>query len=201
MSDAPRPEDATAAEDATVPATSDASSEVHPTTTTTETSDPSALSDEAAAEPDEAASEPTAEELASAVPAVVRRAPRFARVMLTGAGTPAAVGFLIGALLPNSVATGRVVTGLLIALGFAIIGGTLTGLYVARADDVASKRADAERKRLLAAQADAPSPFMPVGADTSADTSGGSSTTDDPGASTSGDDSGDSTATEEGEAR
>lgn len=169
MSDAPRPEDATAGEDSTVPETSDASTPAHPGGNADSTfapptpESPAAQTDQAPAT--DATPEPTDEELAAAVPAVVRRAPRFGRVMLTGAGTPAAVGFLLGSLLPNSVVAGRVVTGLIVALGFAIIGGTITGLYVARADAVASKRADAERARLLAEQAGAPNPFMPVETD------------------------------------
>ncbi|WP_084125321.1 hypothetical protein [Demequina sp. NBRC 110054] len=168
MSDAPRPEDVTAEDADQVAASGDAPDAVDQTGTTApvdETAQPDAV--EPAAEPAaetaavgdqpsaEEQPEPTPEELADAVPAVVRHAPRFSRILLTGAGTPAAIGFLLGSLLPNAVVTGRLIAGLLVGLGFGVIGGVITGVYVVTADQRASKRADAEKAELLAQQAPA----------------------------------------------
>ncbi|WNM24766.1 hypothetical protein RN607_01310 [Demequina capsici] len=132
MSDAPRPEDATAADDVHVTQPGDVPTDA-----------------------------PTTDELADAVPAVVRHAPRFARILVTGAGTPAAVGFLLGALLPNAVISGRIVSGLLVALGFGVIGGVISGVFVATADQRASAKADAAKQQILESDP-AVNPFLPT---------------------------------------
>ncbi|WP_062205331.1 hypothetical protein [Demequina salsinemoris] len=154
MSDAPRPEDVTAADDDLVTAPGDANDAAEPTQDSVHSESTSAEHVETAA--------PTEEELTDAVPAVVRHAPRFSRILLTGAGTPAAIGFLLGSLLPNAVTGGRVIAGLLVGLGFGVIGGVITGVYVVTADDRASKRADAEKAELLAQQA----PHVPTEGET-----------------------------------
>lgn len=68
------------------------------------------------------------------MPAHVRRAPRFGRVI----GTGVAVGFVIGAgcglVLPNSTGVGRGMVAILVGLGFALIGGVVTGMIAAGLD-------------------------------------------------------------------
>lgn len=127
MSDAPRPEDSQPEPDAPAPEAP-------------EKAIPAEASDAAA---------PTEEELAAAIPAVVRRAPRFARMIATGAVPLFVVGFLLGALLPNAETTGRFLSGLLIGLGFGTIGAVVAGAIATRADAVASRRADDSRARTL----------------------------------------------------
>lgn len=72
---------------------------------------------------------PSPEELEHiAVPASLRLAPRFRRLIGTGAGGGFALGFLIGLVLPNSTGAGRATIGLFVGLGFALIGATIAGL-------------------------------------------------------------------------
>ncbi|WP_084104631.1 hypothetical protein [Demequina sp. NBRC 110056] len=74
-------------------------------------------------------SAPSAEELErTALPATLRRAPRFARVIGTGAVAGFVVGFLCGLLLPNSTGVGRGTVGLVVGFGFACFAGLIAAL-------------------------------------------------------------------------
>ena len=83
-------------------------------------------------EPEDA---PSADELSHvAVPAHVRRAPRFARVIGTGVIAGFLAGALCGLLLPNSTGVGRGMVAILVGLGFALIGGIVTGMIAVGLD-------------------------------------------------------------------
>ena len=78
---------------------------------------------------------PTIDELDRvAFDAVVRNAPRFGRFIGTGVAIGAAAGFIIGLVLPNSTSLGRGVVALLVASGFAIIGGLVAAALVVGID-------------------------------------------------------------------
>ncbi|MDN4480327.1 hypothetical protein [Demequina muriae] len=62
------------------------------------------------------------------MPARLRRAPRFGRVVGTGVTAGFVAGALCGLLLPNSTGVGRGMVAILVGLGFALIGGMVTGL-------------------------------------------------------------------------
>ncbi|MFW2512464.1 hypothetical protein ACNI3K_01665 [Demequina sp. SO4-13] len=64
----------------------------------------------------------------TAIPAHLRRAPRFARVVGTGVTAGFVIGALCGLLLPNSTGVGRGAVAVLVGLAFALIGGLATGL-------------------------------------------------------------------------
>ncbi len=79
--------------------------------------------------PPEPEESPSADELRRiALPAHVRRAPRFRTIIGTGIVAGFIVGALCGLLLPNSTATGRGTVALVIGLGFALIGALVTSL-------------------------------------------------------------------------
>ncbi|WP_152650412.1 hypothetical protein [Demequina aestuarii] len=67
-------------------------------------------------------------------PAHVRRAPRFRRVIGTGVTAGFVAGALCGLLLPNSTGVGRGMVAILVGLGFALIGGMVTGLIAVGLD-------------------------------------------------------------------
>jgi hypothetical protein len=69
-----------------------------------------------------------------ALDTVVRRAPRFGRVIGTGAFGGALLGFTLGLVLPNSTEVARTMVGLVVALGFALVGGTIAGLIAVKLD-------------------------------------------------------------------
>jgi hypothetical protein len=78
---------------------------------------------------------PSVEELERiAVPASIRRAPRFGRVVGTGAGGGFAVGFLCGMILPNSTGLGRATVGILVGLGIGLFAGLIAGLIAVGLD-------------------------------------------------------------------
>lgn len=66
--------------------------------------------------------------------AVVRNAPRFGRFIGTGVGIGALVGLIIGLVLPNTTAVGRSVVAMLVAAGFALIGGLVASALVVGLD-------------------------------------------------------------------
>ena len=66
--------------------------------------------------------------------AVVRNAPRFGRFIGTGVGIGALAGLVIGLVLPNTTAVGRGVVALLVAAGFALIGGLVASALVVGID-------------------------------------------------------------------
>ena len=71
---------------------------------------------------------------ANSLPAFVRRAPRFARIIATGAG----VGFLFGVALalglPGHGAQYRAMVALLVGLGLAMVGGVAAAAIATRSD-------------------------------------------------------------------
>jgi len=67
--------------------------------------------------------------------AAVRSAPRFGRFVGTGAFVGVALGFVLGFALPNSTNVGRGVVGLLLAIGFGMVGVIVVGAIVTRVDD------------------------------------------------------------------
>lgn len=78
---------------------------------------------------------PSASELDRlAYDAVVRNAPRFGRFIGTGVVVGAVAGFGLGFFLPNSTGVGRFTVGLLLALGFATIGGLVTAVIATGVD-------------------------------------------------------------------
>jgi len=78
---------------------------------------------------------PSADELDRlAYDAVVRNAPRFGRFIGTGVAVGAVAGFGLGFILPNSTGVGRFTVGLLLALGFATIGGLVTAVLATGVD-------------------------------------------------------------------
>lgn len=66
--------------------------------------------------------------------AVVRSAPRFGRFIGTGVAVGVVLGFILGFALPNSTNVGRGVVGMLLALGFGMVGAIVTGAIVTRVD-------------------------------------------------------------------
>ncbi|MFW7415503.1 hypothetical protein [Demequina sp. SO4-18] len=70
----------------------------------------------------------------TAMPAHLRRAPRFGRVVGTGVVAGFVIGALCGLLLPNSTGVGRGAVAVLVGLGFALIGGFVTGLIAVGLD-------------------------------------------------------------------
>ncbi len=64
---------------------------------------------------------------ANSIPVIVRRAPRFARTIATGVLCGAALGVAIGLGLPGYGAMDRAAVTVLVALGFALIGGLVAG--------------------------------------------------------------------------
>lgn len=62
------------------------------------------------------------------MPASLRVAPRFARIVGTGAVLGFVIGMGCGVLLPNSTGSGRLSVGLLMGLGFALLAGLAAGV-------------------------------------------------------------------------
>lgn len=78
---------------------------------------------------------PSEEELARiAVPATARRAPRFGRVIWTGAWLGILLGAIAGFALPNSTGVGRGVVALLAALGLGALGALIAAVIAAGMD-------------------------------------------------------------------
>ncbi|WP_203653380.1 hypothetical protein [Demequina activiva] len=97
---------------------------------------------------------PSVEELDRiAVPASIRRAPRFGRVVGTGAGGGFAVGFLCGMILPNSTGLGRATVGILVGLGIGLFGGLIAGVIAVGLDRRSPAYLKAAREREAAASA------------------------------------------------
>ena len=71
---------------------------------------------------------------ANSLPAIVRRAPRFARMIATGAGVGFAVGVVIALALPGHGAAYRGAVALLVGLGFGMIGALSAGAIATRVD-------------------------------------------------------------------
>ncbi len=62
-----------------------------------------------------------------AVPAHVRRAPRFARFIGTGVGAAVVAAMVLALALPNSTGVGRFLVFLVLALGLSLIGAIVGG--------------------------------------------------------------------------
>ena len=83
----------------------------------------------------EPANEPSGEDLERvAVPARVRRAPRFGRFVGMGGGLAAATGVLCGLLLPNSTGVGRGMVAIVVGLGFGLFGAAISALIAVLLD-------------------------------------------------------------------
>lgn len=80
---------------------------------------------------------------ANAVPAFIRRAPRFARMVLTGFGIAFAFGATIGLLLPGHQAGPRTAVAILMGMGIGIIGGVTAAAIATRFDDMSMAAARA----------------------------------------------------------
>ncbi|GMA35369.1 MULTISPECIES: hypothetical protein [Demequina] len=68
------------------------------------------------------------------IPASVRRAPKFAPFIATGAIIGVVAGLLCGFLLPNSTGVGRGTVALLVASGFAVLGVVIGGVIAVMQD-------------------------------------------------------------------
>ncbi len=71
---------------------------------------------------------------ANSVPAMIRRAPRFARIIATGAGAGFVFGVIVALGLPGHGAEYRALVALLVGLGLAMIGALTAGAIATRAD-------------------------------------------------------------------
>ncbi len=104
---------------------------------------------------------PSEEELARiAFPATARRAPRFGRVIGTGAWLGIFIGAIAGFALPNSTGVGRGVVALLMALGLGALGALIAAVVAAGMDgrDPGSASAPADADASSDATADAATP-------------------------------------------
>jgi hypothetical protein len=79
---------------------------------------------------------------ANSLPAFVRRAPRFARIIATGGGIGFAFGVAVALGLPGHGAQYRVAVALLVGLGLAMVGA-LTAAVIATHSDGRDPRAGA----------------------------------------------------------
>jgi uncharacterized protein YcfJ len=64
---------------------------------------------------------------AHSFPTVIRRSPRLVRTVVTGVLIGAVLGVVVGLGLPGSGAMDRAAVTVLVACGFAIIGGLVAG--------------------------------------------------------------------------
>ena len=71
---------------------------------------------------------------ANSLPAFVRRAPRFARIIATGAGVGFAFGVALALGLPGHGAQYRAVVALLVGLGLAMVGAVAAAAIATRSD-------------------------------------------------------------------
>ncbi len=84
---------------------------------------------------DATSKEPSQAELdENSVPAFIRRSPRFARVIGTGALAGFALGFAIALGLPGHGASYRIASAVLIGLGIAMVGALAAGAIATRVD-------------------------------------------------------------------
>ena len=91
---------------------------------------------------------PTPEELdGSAIPAYLRRAPRFGRIVLTGALFGFALGAGVALGLPGKGAAYVSTVVLFVGLGFALIGGLVAGAIATRIDGPDPQRAAKPKHR------------------------------------------------------
>ena len=78
---------------------------------------------------------PSQDELdANSLPAFVRRAPRFARIIATGAGIGFACGVAVALGLPGHGAQYRAAVALLVGLGLAMVGALTAAVIATRSD-------------------------------------------------------------------
>ena len=71
---------------------------------------------------------------ANSLPAYLRRAPRFARIIATGAGIGFAFGVALALGLPGHGAQYRAVVALLVGLGLAMVGAVAAAAIATRSD-------------------------------------------------------------------
>jgi hypothetical protein len=106
---------------------------------------------------------------ANSIPAFLRRAPRFARII----GTGAAIGFVFGVLvalgLPGRGASYRAVVALLVGLGLAMVGALSAGAIATRSDGFDRRARGEAWKPLVNPDAPAAPPIAsPVASDAGA---------------------------------
>ena len=83
----------------------------------------------------DATPDPSQAELdANSVPAFLRHAPRFGRIIGTGAVAGFILGFLIALGLPGRGASYRIAAAVLIGLGIAMVGALAAGAIATRSD-------------------------------------------------------------------
>jgi hypothetical protein len=71
---------------------------------------------------------------ANSLPAFLRRAPRFARIIATGAGVGFAFGVIVALGLPGHGAQYRAVVALLVGLGLGMVGALTAAAIATRMD-------------------------------------------------------------------
>ena len=103
---------------------------------------------------------------ANSIPAILRRAPRFARIIGTGAGVGFVFGVLVALGLPGRGASYRAVVALLVGLGLAMVGALSAGAIATRSDGFDRRARAAAWKPLVNPDAPAVPPIAPdAGAD------------------------------------
>lgn len=101
---------------------------------------------ESASDVPEGQPRPVPEDLASvAVPAHVRRSPRFASFIGTGVGAGILLAAILAIVLPNSTGTGRFAVFLVLALGLCLAGAVIGGAVATSLDRASSPRKESDR--------------------------------------------------------
>ncbi|WP_062379268.1 hypothetical protein [Demequina pelophila] len=78
------------------------------------------------------------------VPAHVRTAPRFSRMVMTGVGAAIVLAAILAIVLPNSTGTGRFMVFVVLVLGLGLLGGLFGGLIAIRLDRPAGPQGSAQ---------------------------------------------------------
>ncbi|MDX5449910.1 MAG: hypothetical protein LPK36_02660 [Actinomycetes bacterium] len=80
-----------------------------------------------------------------AVPAHVRRSPRFGRFLGTGVGAGLVAAAVLAIALPNSTGVGRFLVFVLLALGLCLAGALVAGALATGLDRASSPRTEGSR--------------------------------------------------------
>ncbi|WP_062290890.1 hypothetical protein [Demequina phytophila] len=90
--------------------------------------------------------EPLPADLAGiAVPATVRRSPRFGSFIGTGVGGGILLAAILATFLPNSTGVGRFLVFLVLALGLCLLGAVVGGAVATSLDRASSPRTETGR--------------------------------------------------------